>query len=435
VSAEGSGGRARLAVVGSSVGAVVEGYDLLLYGVYGVLVFPAVFFPAEGTDVAVLATFATYFVGFVARPAGAFVFGHLGDRIGRKRTMLLTLLLVTIGTVGCGLLPGYAAIGPAAAVLLVLLRVIQGFGFGGEWGGAVLLAMESGGRRRLAFRGSFPQAAAQVGFLLANLSALALLGLLPRADFLAWGWRIPFLASGLLIAVGFWVRSQVQETPAFERLRASGAVQAHPLRALFRRQPGALVLTILVKAGSGVPLYIFTSFVVAYATRGGAHSAVMLTVAVSASALTAAVLVPLYGLLADQVGATRVWQIGAVLTALFGFAYFTLLDSGSVAGLLFATVGSTALVVLMFAVEPALTGPSFDPAWRYSGSSLAFNVGSVLGGGLAPLVAQLLVVRTGSGTAVSWYMAIACAVGLLAVTRLHALNRRGTAAAAVEVPA
>lgn len=425
---------ARRAVVGSAVGAVVEGYDLLLYGVYGVLVFPTVFFSTESTDVAVLATFGTYFVGFVARPLGAFVFGHLGDRIGRKRTMLLTLVLVTIGTVGCGLLPGYAAIGPSAAVLLVVLRVIQGFGFGGEWGGAVLLAMESGGRRRLAFRGSFPQAAAQLGFLLANLSALALLALLPRADFLAWGWRIPFLASGLLIAVGFWVRSRVAETPEFERLRASGEVETHPLRALFRRQPGTLALTILIKAGSGVPLYIFTSFVTAYATRDGAHTPMLLTVAVSLSALAAAILVPVYGLLADRIGATRVWQGGAVLTALFGFAYFTLLDAGSTGTLIVAVVVSTALVVAMYAVEPALTGPSFAPGWRYSGSSLAFNVGSVLGGGIAPFAAQVLVVRTGSGTAVSWYMAIACAVGLAAVTALRASHRRA-AVTPVEVAA
>ncbi|GAB3570856.1 MFS transporter [Amycolatopsis endophytica] len=416
---EARSGTARRAVAGSTAGAIVEGYDLLLYAIFGVLVFPTVFFSAQAGDLAVLAAFGTYFAGFVARPVGGIVFGHLGDRIGRKKTMLLTLVLVTIGTVGCGFLPGYDTLGVAAPVLLVLLRAVQGFGFGGEWGGAVLLAMESGGRRRTAFRGSFPQAAAHLGFLLANLSALALLTLLPRADFLAWGWRIPFLASGVLIAVGFWVRTRVAETPAFEELRAAGAVEKNPLRAVLRHQRGTLGLTILLKAGSGVPLFVFTSFVTAYATAGGAHPPLLVTVAVSAGALVAVITTPLYGLLADRVGPARVWQAGAVLTAVFGFAYFPLLDAGPPVAMFLAVVVSTAVVVAMFAVEPALTGPRFAPAWRFTGSSLAFNIGSVLGGGAAPFVAQVLVIRTGGPLAVSVYIAAACALGLVAATRLR----------------
>lgn len=424
--------RTRRAVLGSTAGAVVEGYDLLLYGVFGALVFPVVFFPVQSSEAAVLLSFATYFVGFVARPLGGALFGHLGDRIGRKRTMLITLWLVTIGTVGCGLLPGFAQIGPAAAVLLVVLRVVQGFGFGGEWGGAVLLSMESGSPKRAGFLGSFPQAGASVGLFLANLTAFGLSAALPREAFLAWGWRVPFLVSGVLIVVGFWLRSRVAETPAFERLRAVDAIERHPIRQLFRRQPQTLALTILLKAGSGIPVFLFTAFVLAYAARLG-YSTAFVTLAVTATAFLSSIATPLFGMLADRVGPARLWQAGAAAMALFGFVYFALLESGSAPLAAVAIVVSMPLFAVMFAAEPALTAPRFEPAWRYSGSSFAFNIGSVLGGGLAPFVAQLLVTRFGSATAVAWYMAGGCVIGIAAVAGLRRMDRRAAVTTAVVV--
>ncbi|HWN35467.1 MAG TPA: MFS transporter [Pseudonocardia sp.] len=415
----------RRAVVCGTVGNAIEAYDFLIYALVAPLVFPAVFFPAQDRTLGVLLAFSTYFVAFLARPLGAVFFGHFGDRIGRKRTLVATILLMGIGTVGVGLVPGYAAIGPAGAWLLVGLRLLSGFAFGGEWTGSTLLVLESVGTRRGGFLTSFAQAANPIGMAMSTFAVLALTVATDRAELLAWAWRVPFLLSVVLVALGLWMRLKVHETPEFAELAAAGEVVRAPVLEVFRRQPGALGLTLLVKLAEMVAYYIFTVFILSFAATAGLDRTFLL-ITVALSALAAAAVMPLAGWLGDRVGAERVFIGAALLTAVFVFGYFPVLLGGGRPAAALVVLVSLLLFAGMFAVEGVILSRVFHRNWRYSGGALAFNLAGVVGAGPAPLIATVLT----SGGSTGWlsgYVAVCCLVGAGAAAVL--LSRRRAAEA------
>jgi len=409
--------KTRRAVAAATAGAIIEGYDLIIFGVYAALVFPQLFFPATDPATGVLLGFTSYFIGFVARPLGGLIFGHLGDRKGRKPVMIMTLSLVAIGTAGPGILPGYAEIGVTAPILLVLCRLIQGVGFGGEWGGGTLLSMESGRAARAAFLASFPQSGAMWGLALSNLTVLLMQQSMEPEAFLAWGWRLPLITSIVLFGVGMYLRTKVEETPVFQQTQENQAIARVPLFQVFRTQPKILLATTLMRAGSSIPVFIFSAFILSYGPARGLSPASVLISVIAAGAL-AGVATPIAGMSADRFGRLLVWRIGAVLTTALSVALFVCLDNGASSTALVLITFSLVPFSMMFGPEAALLSRSFAPAWRYSGSSFAYNIGGIIGGGLAPVLAQLLV-QSGHANALSWYVGASCLIGIGASVMLN----------------
>lgn len=412
-----SAARTRRAVSASTIGAIIEGYDLIIFGTFSALIFPALFFPQADPATGVLLSFGTYFVGFVARPLGGIIFGHLGDRLGRKPIMIATLTMVAIGTVGAGLLPTYAQVGLLAPALLVLCRIIQGIGFGGEWGGGTLLSMESGRDARAALLASFPQSGALWGLSLANLAVVLVQSRLAPEALMDWGWRIPLLISAVLFLVGLYLRTRVEETPVFLAVKSDG-VKRRPLAEVFRNQPATLVWASILRAGSGISVFVFSAFVLSYApTRGLTPQSVL--VAIIIAGILGGIATPLSGLLADRIGAFRTWRIGAVAVAVVSVGFFVALENGAGTLALVLLAGVFVPFSMMFGPEASLISRTFDPAWRYSGSSLAFNIGGIIGGGLAPLLSQALLLRFGTGYAIAVYVVLGCLIGIVASVLLQ----------------
>jgi MFS family permease len=413
----------RRSVVASTVGAAIEWFDYMLYGAAAALVFPALFFPEADPYVGVLLAFSTFFVGFLARPIGAAIFGHIGDRVGRKKALLATIVLMGIGTLGVGLMPTYASIGVWAPILLALLRCLQGFGVGGEWGGAVLLATESGSSRSRGFRASFPQASALIGIGGANLAFVLAAASMSHEAFMSWGWRLPFLSSVALVVVGLWIRQRVPETDDFRRLQASGKVSRAPLTEVLRSHPKQILLCTLLKSAEMVPVYIFITFILSYGTEQLSYSRTSLLLLVSFSALLGAAAVVVAGRYSDRIGHERVYVIGAGATFVFGFVYFAMIDTGSTLLAAIAIVVSLLSYALMFSAEAVIITKNFAPQVRYSGSSLSFNLAGIIGGGPAPLIATYLFHEFGS-TAIALYIALGCVLGLVALRWLVRLRPR-----------
>lgn len=412
------------AVVASAVGTAIEWYDFFLYGVAAALVFPGLFFPGSTEFVGQLQAFGTFFVGFLARPAGAAIFGHLGDRIGRKASLVATLLLMGLATVAIGLLPTHAQIGPWGAVALIILRTLQGIGVGGEWGGSVLIALEWAAKdKRRGFVASWPQFGVPVGLLLAN-GALFLAQRLPEADFLAWGWRLPFLMSGLLIALGLWIRVGVEETPVFAALKERGETSRQPVLEVIRHHGPEILLTALVRTSQMTAFYLFTTFVLSYGTKVLHLPKEVLLGGVMLSATLSMATIPLSGWLSDTLGRRFLTILGAALLALYGFVYFGALGAGVTGGLLLLVLAlGNPVHDLQFGPQAALIAEAFPPRLRYTGCSLGFQLASVTAGGPAPLVATWLVEKTGSGLAVAWYLAACAAVSIVAVQVLARRSR------------
>ncbi len=405
------------AVIASTIGTTIEWYDFFLYSTVTGLVFAKLYFPQSEPLVGTLQAFTIYAVGFAARPVGAAIFGHWGDRLGRKSALIATLLLMGVATFLVAFVPSYESIGVWGAVLLTVLRFIQGVGVGGEWGGSVLLAMEwARNDRERGFVASWPQFGVPAGLFLANLAVLAF-SALSGDRFLSWGWRVPFFLSILLIAVGLWIRLGILETPTFARLVVDDKVERAPILAVLRQHPKEIVLTALARMAEQAPFYIFTAFVFTYGTTAVGTSRDLLLAAVMLAAVISFVTVPLSGHLSDRYGRKRVYMLGTVLTGVYGFAYFGLLNTG-VTGLIFLAVAVSLIPHdIMYGPQAALIAECFTGRLRYSGSSLGYQLASVIAGGPAPLIAAALYAEYRSGMAIALYI-LACAVISLIATAL-----------------
>jgi len=404
----------RKAVIAATVGTTIEWYDFFIYGTAAGLVFGKLYFPNQEPLAATLAAFATYFVGFVGRPIGAAIFGHYGDRIGRKATLIATLMLMGIATFLIALVPTYASIGIWGAVLLTLLRVIQGIGVGGEWGGSVLISMEwarSHGSRGLV--ASWPQFGVPAGLFLANLAILAF-SAWSGDQFVEWGWRVPFALSIVLVGIGLWVRLGILETPVFQKLVAERRIEKAPLVEVVRRQPREIILSALARMAEQAPFYIFTAFVFSYATGTLKMSRDFVLEAVLAASLLSFVTIPLSGHISDRIGRRRMYLIGAAVTGLFGFLYFGMLDTALPSAVFIAIVISLIPHDMMYGPQAALIAEAFTPRLRYSGASLGYQLASVIAGGPAPLIATALFAAYHTGYAIAIYIAACAVVSLIA---------------------
>ncbi|MFI5912216.1 MFS transporter [Dactylosporangium sp. NPDC051541] len=394
----------RRVILASLVGTSLEWYDFFLYGSAAALVFGKLFFPSFESMTATLLAFATYAVGFVARPLGGIVFGHFGDRVGRKGVLVVTLVLMGGATFLIGLLPTYATWGAAAPILLVTLRFVQGLGLGGEWGGAVVMTMEHGGDERRGLNASWPQVGVPAGNLLAAGVLWILNSVQSDSTFLSWGWRVPFLLSGVLVFVGLWIRFAIAESPRFAEVEGASATARMPLVEVFAKHPRGLLVAMAARIGTDVAFYVFTLYVLTYVTgtvklpRDYALSAVLVGSAVQLA------LIPLFGALSDRIGRRPVYLAGAVGAAVWAFAFFPLLDTGNRGLIVLAVVVALITHAAMYGPQAAFVAEQFSTRLRYSGASMGYQIAGIVGGALAPIIAVKLVASTGTATSVSIYV-------------------------------
>ena len=408
----------RRAVIASTIGTTIEWYDFFLYSVVTGLAFAKLYFPHSDPLIGTLEAFGIYAVGFVARPVGAAIFGHYGDRMGRKAALIATLLLMGIATFLVAFVPTYAEIGIWGAVILVVLRFIQGVGVGGEWGGSVLLSMEwarTNGSR--GFIASWPQFGVPAGLFLANLAVLSF-SAISGDQFLNWGWRIPFLLSIVLVGIGLYIRLGILETPTFRRLAAEKRLAEAPTLEVIRRQPMEIILSALVRMAEQAPFYIFTAFVFSYGTTVlGVQRDLILTAVLTASVI-ALFAIPYFGYLSDRIGRKRMYIIGVLTTGVFGFVYFALLNT-AIPGLIFLAIMLSLIPHnMMYGPQAALIAESFTGRLRYSGASLGYQLASIIAGGPAPLIATALFAHYKSGYAIALYILACSVVSLVAAAFL-----------------
>jgi MFS family permease len=380
----------RRAVVASTIGTTIEWYDFFLYGSAAALVFPRLFFPSSDAFVGQILSFSTFFVGFVARPLGAALFGHFGDRVGRKALLVVTMVLMGVATMAVGLVPSYQSIGSWGAVLLTFFRALQGLAVGGEWSGSVLIASEWAPKNRRGFFTSFAQAGAPLGLMVANLSLSGMDGLTTDEQFLSWGWRIPFLASALLVGVGLYIRIGILESPVFAALKARGQVVKAPITEVIRHNWREVALTTLVRTGQLAPYYIFTTYILTYGTAVLGLSRTMLLNLLSIRSITSILMIPLAGYVSDRFGRKRVIAIGLVGTGLWGFVYFELLGTGAAAAIFLAMLVDAWMQDLQYGPQAALISEAFPASRRYTGSGLGYHLAAITAGGPAPVIATYL---------------------------------------------
>src|SRR3954468_3310478 len=407
----------RRAVIASTIGTTIEWYDFFLYGIVTGLVFAKLYFPQSDPLTGTLQAFAVYAVGFLARPVGAAIFGHYGDRIGRKSTLIATLILMGLATFAVAFVPTYESVGIWGAVILTLLRFLQGVGVGGEWGGSVLLSMEW--TRTNAHRGfapSWPQFGVPAGLFLANLVVL-ICSELSGPAFLTWGWRIPFALSIVLVAIGLYIRLKILETPVFSRLVAQKRIERAPMLQVWKRHPKEIVVSALARLAEQAPFYVFTAWIFSYATGQLKVTRDFLLVAVLCASFVSFFSIPIFGHLSDRVGRRRMYLAAAFVTGLFGFAYFGMLSTGSAAWIFVAVILSLVPHGMMYGPQAALIAEAFTPRLRYSGASLGYQLASVIAGGPAPLIAAWLFSRYHSGYAIAVYI-LACSVLSLVATMM-----------------
>ena len=419
----------------SMIGSTIEWYDFIIYSQATALVFGRVFFPASDTTVSTLAGFATFAVGFAARPFGAIVFGHYGDRIGRKATLVATLTLMGLSTVAVGLLPTYGQVGIAAPLGLLALRLLQGFAVGGEWGGAVLLVVEHAPINRRGFFGSWPQLGVPVSLILVT-SVLALLSSsMSDADFQSWGWRIPFLMSSVLMAVGLFIRLRVSESPEFLRLRSEHRELRAPAMDVLRQAKRLTLLTIGAQWAVNVAYYVITVFALSYATVQVGVPRTAALIALVIAALADLIAVPAFGALSDIVGRKPVMISGSLFIGLFAFPFFLMVQSGNPVLLTIALSTSLALGhAPVYSTISTFFAESYGVRSRYTGISVAYHVGSAVSSGPAPFIASALAAAYAGPTPVAIYMAVAAVVAVTCMLFLEETRRRGFSSETVALP-
>jgi metabolite-proton symporter len=414
------------AVVASTVGTTIEWYDFFLYGTVAALVFPMVFFPERDPFVGRLLAFSTFTVGFLARPIGGAFFGYLGDRVGRKSTLVTTLLLMGISTFLIGVLPGYDQIGAFAPAILVLLRFLQGIGVGGEWGGAVLLALEYGHRGKRGFYASWPQAGVPLG-LLTSTSVVALIDWqLDREAFLAWGWRIPFFLSVLLVLVGLLIRIRILETPLFRELQQSQQIARSPVTEVLREHHGKVVLAAGARVAEQSCFYLFTAYILAYNKDVLGISDHVILLGINLAAGLELFTIPLFGLLSDHFTRRRTYVMGCLYLAAFAFPYFALLETRHPIAVIGAIIGSLVIGhAMLYSVQASLIPELFGTRLRYTGASLGYQLASPFAGGLAPLIAVWLVdAFPGQYWPLALYIIVVCVISLVCVQMLAETSRK-----------
>lgn len=413
-----------VAGLASMMGTTIEWYDYFLYGTAAALIFNKIFFPSFDPLTGTLAAFATYSVGFFARPLGGVIFGHFGDKVGRKSMLLITLFLMGIPTILIGLIPSYDSIGYWAALLLVLMRFLQGIAVGGEWGGAVLMAVEHAPEGKKGFFGSLPQTGVAPGLILSSL-AMGWVAQLPEQDMLTWGWRIPFLASVVLLGVGWFIRAKVAESPDFEKVKQEGSKVEVPAMVVLRKHPKQVLTVVGCRLAEVTWFYTVATFSLAYATGtlGIPKSAIL--DAIVWGALVALFTMPLCGMLADRIGAKWMFALGAIGIPLFAPYYFSLLQTLDQANIVLAVVIAIGVIyAALYGPEGQLFSAQFPAAIRYSGISIAVQVSGAIGGGLAPIVATWLLAKGGGNPQyIIWYMT---ALGLVAVGSTLLMSGRTT---------
>ena len=414
----------RRAAIASTVGTTIEWYDFLLYGQVASIVFAKLFFPRSAPLVGTLEAFGIYFVGFVARPIGAAIFGHYGDRIGRKAALIATLLLTGLSTFAVGLVPTYEQIGLWAAVILVVLRLIQGIGVGGEWGGSVLLAMEwARTNKHRGFIASLPQLGGPAGLFLANLAVLAF-SAISGDEFITWGWRVPFYLSLVMVAVGLWIRLGILETPVFSRLVEAKRLEQVPVLEVIKRQPKAVILTALARSVEQGPAYIYFSFVFVYGSLVLHVSRDLLLSALLLASCIDFLLIPLTGHISDRYGRKRTFIIAAAVAGLYGFPYYALMNTALPSLIVLTTVLAFVFHAFVYGPQGALIAECFTPRLRYSGTSIGYQLASITAGGPAPLIATALLAKFNSGWPIAAYILFYGIVSVVATALLPDFTNR-----------
>jgi MFS transporter, MHS family, shikimate and dehydroshikimate transport protein len=401
--------------IAAFMGAMIEWYDFFLYGLAAAVVFNQLFFPSEEPLTGTLTAFATFGVGFFFRPVGGVIFGHYGDKLGRKAILVLTLLIMGVATFLIGVLPTYQSAGLLAPILLVVLRICQGIGVGGEWGGAALMVVEHAPDDRRGFFGSWPQMGSSAGNLLAA-GSFAAVSSLPEEQFLAWGWRLPFLLSAILIAVGLFIRLKISETPAFQQMKEAGTEARTPLVNALRTYPKSILLVIGMRVSENACGYIFSVFVLSYVTQQVGLSSSVAYAGVMIAAAVQFFISPVYGALSDRVGRRPVYMFGAGFLVLLAFPFFWLLDTGVAALIWLAIVlGFAVGNGAMFATQPAFFSELFGTNVRYTGVSLGYQMSAVFAGGLAPFIATALLAWVGSYWPVALYIMAVSLISFVSV--------------------
>jgi metabolite-proton symporter len=407
----------RRALVASVGGQALEWYDFALYGLAAALVFPHVFFPGSSQLVGTLASFATFAVGFVARPVGGFIFGRLGDKIGRSPTLIITILLMGVSTILIGVLPSYHSIGFAAPVLLIILRVLQGVGVGGEWSGAAVVVVEYAPREKRGLFTSMINSGEYIGLLPATALFTLLVTVMPDADFQNWGWRIPFLLSALGVLATFIVRRNLDETPEFQALEADHEVQTYTFREAMRSNGRNMLIVIGIRIFENASAYIITAFAVTYAERVVGVQTSVLTLGVFFAGAVSIPMIPVWGALSDRIGRKKVYFVGLAFLLAFYWPFFELLNSGSTGLIWLAFMLAYAFgMAPMLSVEPAWFAELFPTDFRYSGTAISANVASVFAGGIAPFIATALLAANDDRVhLVLAYLAVLGVITLIAV--------------------
>lgn len=403
--------------IASLVGSSIEWFDYFLYGTVAALVFNQVFFVADDPTVGLLLSYASLALAFFIRPLGGVIFSHIGDRIGRKKTLVVTLTIMGVATVLMGLLPTYQAIGVAAPILLITLRLVQGIGIGGEWGGSLLLAVEYAPKDKRGLFGAFPQMGVTIGMFLGSGALTFITSVVSQDAFISWGWRIPFIASAILVIFGLWIRKGLDETPSFKKVQESGEIPKLPIVDIFKYHWKEVLIAIGGKVVETAPFYIFATFIVSYGTSNLGFTNTQVLVAVMIATIITTLLMPVMGSLSDKIGRKKVYIWGTIGMILYAFPYFWLLEQRTFATLLIATIIGLGIIwAPITAVLGTMFSEIFDAKVRYTGVSLGYQIGAAVAGGTAPLVATALLVQfDNSYVPVALYIILTAVISLIAV--------------------